>query len=83
MAYISDADLIARFHALRKAKGLSAQQLSDLSGVGRSRISDLEVCRRTELKLQEAIALSAALGIDFRTALNPEPMQVTTAVHVV
>ncbi len=47
----------------RKQRGLTQQQLSELSGVDQTTISDLETGRHTNPRLDTIKALAEALGI--------------------
>lgn len=81
--YLSDAEVIARIIKIREAKGLTVVRLAELSGVSRSRLADLELGRRTQLHLQETIAVTEALGLDFTTFITKKELRITTAVYVV
>jgi len=50
---------------LRKSRGLTQQQLGDLVGMSRKRISDYERDRRS-MSLETAILISGALGCDVK-----------------
>lgn len=72
------ARVAANVRAIRKAHGLSAQALSGLCAtvghpISRVSISNLECGRRTEISLDEFIALAGALNVPPMDLLNDDP----------
>jgi transcriptional regulator with XRE-family HTH domain len=53
-----------RLRALRNERGLTQQQLADLSGIKQVTISSLEVSPRTNPQTETIEALAAGLGVD-------------------
>lgn len=67
---------IGRLRDVRQAKGISAQALSESSGVPRNVIANMENGRRDGIDLDEAIALCKALDIDFVQVVTGQPIAV-------
>jgi transcriptional regulator with XRE-family HTH domain len=63
-----------RLRKLRKARGLSAQRLGQLTGMTRAAISKIE-CRVRSVTLDEAIALAAGLEVPLRDMYAPGPVK--------
>lgn len=57
-------DLGAKLRSLRKLRALTVEDLSRLSGVSRSYITNIENGRKTEVSTKVLESLSAALGIN-------------------
>jgi HTH-type transcriptional regulator/antitoxin HipB len=64
------AQLASHLRALRKAKGLSQQQLGQLLGVGQTRIAKIEA-DPTSISVDQLFKLLATLGV--RVLLSPQP----------
>lgn len=63
--------IASRLRRRRYALGLSAAELADRSGVGRSVIANFEVAR-TGLSVESYVALATALGIELDIVMRPE-----------
>ncbi len=64
---------VARIASVRRAKQMTQQQLAEAVGIRRTGITEIESGRRY-LRLGEAIAICAALGVDLGDVVADEPM---------
>lgn len=76
--YLDSKQFIERFVALRKHKKITVAKLAEMVNIPRSTLTNIEVGRRSSISLDEAIAISDALGIDFGIMVRPEPIAVKT-----
>ncbi|WP_315637300.1 MULTISPECIES: helix-turn-helix transcriptional regulator [Microbacterium] len=60
---MSASSFAKRLKAARRSAGVSAQALSDATGVTRSVIANIESGRKKSITVDEIVAFSAALGI--------------------
>lgn len=60
---MSGTSIARRLKAYRRAAGLSAQQLSDASGVTRSVIANIESGRKKWITVDEIVAFAEALSV--------------------
>jgi transcriptional regulator with XRE-family HTH domain len=70
-----------RITGLRKFREMSQRQLAEACGMTRDAITAIESGRRA-IKLAEAIAISAALGIELGALVSPEPLVVHVAIPI-
>lgn len=61
--------------SLRKAKGWTLAELGDASGIATINLRRLNNGSRSRITLDEAAALSAALGYDLRELLSCDPIR--------
>lgn len=80
---LSSSEVIRRLRDLRRAKGMSAQDVANVTGISRSTIANMEIGRKVSLDVDEAAAICSALGVDLRVVLSDEPMPVARQVWVV
>jgi transcriptional regulator with XRE-family HTH domain len=80
---LGTTELVQRLRGLRKAAGLSAQDIADITGIPRSILANLENGRRAQISVDEVAAICEALGVDLRVVLSDEPMPVARTVWVV
>lgn len=80
---VSGEQLVARFRAIRKARRISAQTISDATGISRSVLAKIEMGRRSPYSYEEARLIAGALDVDLRQAITDEPMVISTDVKVV
>lgn len=73
-SYIGSQQFISRLRAIRESKKVSAQALTDSTGIPRSVITNMENGRREGISLDEAISLCNALGVDFAAVVRNEPI---------
>ncbi|MEV4521472.1 helix-turn-helix transcriptional regulator [Micromonospora tulbaghiae] len=65
--------LVDRLPRIRKARGMSQQDVANASGIGRVAIGKIEVGARG-LSLAEALAIAEALDVDLMEALSDQPV---------
>lgn len=80
---LTGSQLIERFQAIRKAKGLTAEQLSTATGLSRSVIANFESGRRPYITVDEARDIAAALDVDLCDCLDATPMKLTVRQVIV
>jgi len=77
---LTSSQLVARFRAIRRKRGMSAQDVANATGIPRHVIASLETGRRATLTIDEAKAIADALNADLIACLQPDPIEVIPAV---
>lgn len=72
---------VARIASVRRFRQMTQQQLSDATGMRRIAITEVESHRR-HLRLGEAIALCAALGVPLADVVSDGPLTLQTDVTI-
>lgn len=79
-----------RLKELREGKGLSLQDVADLSGASKAHIWDIERGKSQNPTINTAVAIATALGVslDYLTglssvqpALHPEALRIATEIN--
>lgn len=77
---LTSRQLVDRFRTIRKLRRMSVQTISDITGIPRTVLTNLEVGRRDMFTIDEACAVANALNVDLLACLQPEPMELIPAV---
>lgn len=76
-----DLHFARRVVAIRRALGLSAQQLADrIEGLDRQAIAKIEIGKR-RITLGEAVRISTALDVPLEVMLGEEPIVLTVTTR--
>jgi transcriptional regulator with XRE-family HTH domain len=70
---------VARIASVRRAKQMTQQQLAEITGIRRAALSEIEHGQRY-LRLGEALALCAALGVELGAVVADEPLVLRTQI---
>lgn len=71
---------VARIASVRRVRQMTQQQLAEAIGIHQAAMSGIEAGKRY-MRLGEAIAACAALGVDLGEVVSEEPLTLRTEVQ--